>query len=304
MIEVVVTAERKRRWWRRGRKTFRRALPERWGEVPEKDRRLYYGWLIADEGKAISAILLHTLRLPAWAARALRVEEAAAMAGVLAWAKLKPDAEHLPFPSFRHRGTTYHFPTPNGENMTCIEYPLGDEYYTQFVQEESDGALLMLTATLVREECHDYRRVLREDDYRVPLHSRAEIRERANRLRDLPAEYQMAALLFFAGLKAYVHRVYGAHLFEDTGEEEDDDDDEQEDQIAKAPPKQDADPGFGWWGVLQDVAEAGLFGPMRDVYQASFHEVCLWLVRQRMKERDMRNAYSTPSRPQIHPDDV
>lgn len=303
MIDVVVTAERPGRWWRRARKTFRRALPERWDEVPDiRTRRLYYRWLMADERLGLQYIIMHRLRLPGWASRAMRVEEVAAMAGALAWMPLRPDCEALPFPSFRHQGVTYHFPTPKGENITCIEYPLADEYYTQFVQEQSDSALLMLTATLVREEEHDLARILREDDYRVPLYGRAEIRDRANRLRTLPGEYQMATLLFFAGLKAYVHRVYGAHIFEET--EDDQDDDNDDDQNEKRQAAQEADPGFGWWGVLQDVAEAGLFGPMRDVYQASFHEVCLWLVRQRIKEREMKNAYSTPPRPTTHPDDV
>jgi hypothetical protein len=40
--------------------------------------------------------------------------------------------------------------------------------------------------------------------------------------------------------------------------------------------------------VFQDVAEAGLFGTMKEVYQANFHEVCMWLVRKRIAERQMK----------------
>lgn len=288
MIPVTVTAERAPRWWwpRSTKKTWRRALPEDWREIPPRRRRLYYSLVVTDARAGMRQVVRQCLRLPAWALRAMRAEEVAAMAGALAWMLPKPDCERLPFPSFRHRGVNYHFPKPKGENMTCIEYPIADEYYLQFVRGGDESALLLLTATIVREQDADTSRNLREEDDRVPLHSRAEIVARANRLRTAPVEYQMAALLFFAGMKEYVHRVYGPHLFEMDDEDDTTETDEHEEKDPE--PDQDADAGFGWWGILQDVAEAGLFGNMRQVYQANFHEVCMYLVRQTIKVRQMR----------------
>jgi hypothetical protein len=290
MIPVVITATPPARWWRLRRvKTWRRRLPERWSDLPEPLRRLYYGFLLNAE-QGMPAVLRHCLRLPRWAFLAMRAEEVAALAGTLAWMQPEADCDTVPFPYFEYKGFRYYFPLPKGENLTCLEYPLADEYYMSVVQQGNDTALLLLLATICREQSFDHARVLREDDHRVPLNSRAEVTARANRLRGVPAEYQMAALLFFAGLKAYVHRVYGQHIFEI----DDDEEEEEEDDAGKKKPAPEADAGFGWWGVMQDVAEARLFGTMKDVYQASFHEVCMWLVRQRIKERQMRAAYNAP----------
>jgi len=300
MIPVVVTAERAGRWWWRRVMTWRRELPERWSDLPEPRRRLYYGFMLTGEQAGLRQVLRHCLRLPAWAFQAMRAEEVAALAGVLAWMQPAADCDTIPFPSFEWRKLTYHFPKPTGENLTCIEYPLADEYYLQFVQDGNDSALLLLLATICREECYDRHRVMREEDYRVPLHSRAEVIARANRLRGAPVEYQMSALLWYAGMKQYVHRVYGPHLFDlddedDNDETTTDDNDETPDNDPNDETTNDDSAGFGWWGVLQDVAEAGLFGTMKEVYQASFHEVCMWLVRQRIKERQMSAMYKAPA---------
>ena len=285
MIPVIVTAERATRWWpRKKKKTWRRELPEAWSEIAHRRRLTYYRLVVNDARAGLRQVAALCLRLPAWALRAMRAEEVAALTGALAWMTPEADCERLPFPHFGHRSVTYHFPRPKGENMTCIEYPLADEYYMQFVQGKDDTALLMLTATLVREEHPDPERALREEDPRVPLHSRAEVATRANRLRSAPREYQVAALLFFAGMKQYVHRVYGPHLFD----MDDEDDTEPNDDNDEMTPIDDPDAGFGWWGILQDVAEAGLFGTMKEVYQANFHEVCMFLVRQQIKARQMR----------------
>lgn len=289
MIPVIVTADRATWWWPRKKKhTWRRELPETWSEIPPRRRLKCYRLVVNDARAGLRQVLALCLRLPAWALRAMRAEEVAALTGALAWMTPAADCERLPFPNFEHGGVTYHFPRPKGENMTCIEYPIADEYYMQFVQGKDDTALLLLTATLVREEHPDQGRALREEDARVPLHSRAEIAARANRLRAAPTEYQVAALLFFAGMKEYVHRVYGPHLFDQDDEEPGTDSEEEHNEPENNDEQEDA--GFGWWGILQDVAEAGLFGTMKEVYQANFHEVCMYLVRQQIKARQMRAA--------------
>ena len=100
MIPVVVTAERRARWWRpRQIKTWRRQLPETWSEIPERRRRLYYGYLLTGEQAGLRQVIRHCLHLPAWAFQALRVEEVAALAGVLAWMQPAADCDTLPFRS-------------------------------------------------------------------------------------------------------------------------------------------------------------------------------------------------------------
>ena len=234
-------------------------------------------------------ILTRILDLPRWAMAAVPLPQLKELRALIEWMTPTPDCENAPWQYFEHRGRTWHMPKPMGENMTCIEYPLADEYYLKFVQDGDDSALLMLVATLVREESTDPQRRLREDDVRVALYSRAEISDRATVLRHLPVEYQMSVLMWYAGMKQYVHRVYGPHLFEpdydddETTESKEDDYEEIRDEK-----EEDSADGFGWWGVFQDVAEAGLFGTMKEVYQANFHEVCMWLVRKRIAERQMK----------------
>jgi hypothetical protein len=285
MPKVVITAARRRRWWPGTQtKTWTRTLPECWAELPNRRRRLYYGWALQGE-PGMLRILTHLLNLPRWAMGAVPAPQLREMRALIEWMTPAPDCENAPWAYFKYQGRIWHLPKPLGENMTCIEYPLADEYYLKFVQDGDDAALLMLVATLVREEHPDSARRLREDDPRTPLHSRAEVSARATALRRLPVEYQMTVLMWYAGMKQYVHRVYGPHLFEQEDDTEDDDHNEEEEK-----PIQDdnSGDGFGWWGVLQDVAEAGLFGTMKDVYQANFHEVCMWLVRKRIAERQMK----------------
>lgn len=296
MIPVTITASRQGRWWRRTRVvTWKRQLPEHWEDVPVRRRRHYCRLLLSENG--VRRVAQHLLRLPAWAIRALSPNQVAALEKALAWMQPKPDCVHLPFPSFRHHGQVYHLPKPKGENLTCIEYPMADEYFTEFLEQERDSALLLLCATICREENTDMAVVLRKDDPRIPLHSRAEVRDRAERLRGLPAEYQNAVLLYFAGLKEYINRTYGPWLF-------DDEDDGEEPQEEPTPdPKKPAQkgPDFGWWGIYQDVAEAGLFGHIEQVYQTAFHDVGMWLVRKQVQADTMR-INTTPTNTKKHDD--
>lgn len=292
MPTVVITAARRRRWWPgEHTHTWTRNIPERWADIPNRRRRLYYRLAMRGEVGQIQ-IIAHLLRLPRWVMQALTAAKMRELKALIAWMEPRPDCEVAPWPYLEYRGRTWHLPRTMGESLTCIEYPLADEYYLRFVQDGDDTGLLLLVATLVREDSNDHARTLREDDARVPLHSRAEVIARAQVLRHLPLEYQMSVLMWFAGMKAYVHRVYGAHLFEPTDEEDETteaQEEKEEDFLEEKEEKEeDSGDGFGWWGVLQDVAEAGLFGTMKQVYQANFHEVCMWLVRKRMAERQMR----------------
>lgn len=290
MISITITAER-RTWRGNVLKTWARQIPECWEDIPERRRRLYYSLWLRDEKHAAATILSDWLDLPRWAMRAISPGQIERLKQAIAWMQPAADCSVLPIRSFRWHGVQYHFPAPMGENITCIEYPMADEYYEAFTRDGQDSALLLLTATLVREANRDQATVLREDDARVPLHSRAEILQRANHMRNLPAEYQIAVLLFFAGLKKYVYRTYGPHLFEGYDPDEAAEDNETQDEQPVEEPSGSA--AFGWWGAFQDVAEAGLFGTIKQVYQHSFHEVCMYLVRSRMKAREMEAAYRT-----------
>lgn len=282
MIPVTITAIRPGRWWRREKVVeWKRKLPERWEDVSDRRRPHYYRLLLSENGLRSAAIQL--LGLPAWAIRAMKPDQWAALENALSWMSPVPDCAKLPFKQFAYNDITFFFPGQKGENISCLEYAIADEYFTEFVSQDRDSALLLLCATICREGHRSRAERLRRDDQRAPLHSRAEVIERASYLRGLPVEYQMASLMYFAGLKEYVNKTYGPWLF-------DDDDADEEYQPKKNENSPPPAPNFGWWGVYQDVAEAGLFGTIEQVYQASFHDVAMWLVRQTIKSEAVRQS--------------
>ena len=284
---VRITADRPRRWWRwRRAYVWNRSLPESWGGIPEADRRLFFSALCRRGVPALRGILFHLLKVPRWAFVEIQPELIAQLIECIKWMVPSPDCDRPIFPNFKHRGTKYHAPAPKGENVRCLEFPIADEYYLKFVEAADPTALLMLTAALYREADPDSARALARGDIRMPLHNRNEIKSRANKLRTLPLEYQMAALFYFAGLKQFINKVYGPWLFDSPDEDE-----EQEDEEAmKLSGKRIHKPDFGWWGTFQDVAESGVFGNVKAVHQSFLHDVCVYLVRQMIRAEEQRTA--------------
>lgn len=297
MKQVDITIVRPRRWWRwRKTSVWRREIPESWTDVPDSRRLRFWSWAVTlPLAEATEQILREILHLPAWAWPLLDAEAKAKVSELLGWVAPKADAADMPLRKFEHRGTVYHFPSPQGDNVVCLEYPIADDFFGAAI-EGKPGAATHLLATLCRENRNDHHATLLNDDPRQPLLSRADALDRAKRLQGVPTEIETAALLYFAGLKAFVLKVYGKWIF-DMSDDEETDDDEDNPEPDPTPPPASRWPNFGWWGIFQDVAESGAFGPVPQVHQTSFHEVCIWLVRQRVKAEQMKESTSTTSRP-------
>lgn len=223
--------------------------------------------------------------LPRWVRQQISDLDFSGLTMLLDWMQVEPDCEDIPIKTFVHKGVTYHFPAPKGQNVCCLEYALADDTYTKFVDGAADN-LPQLVATIIRESDTDKAGALKRNDKRVALYSKSEAEERSHRQRKLPPEYTVQALLYFGGLKAYIHRVYGSWLFEASEDDEGDEDAPKESKASRGP-------DFGWWGMFQQVAEAGVFGNLQQVYQTSIHDVCIFLVRKRI-EADSVNANSSP----------
>lgn len=287
MLKIVLTLNNARRSWIPfRRRAFVLNLPEMWSEVqPLARRQRWWRWIISLPGPAAQRAMLRDL-LPLRYRRRLRPMEFAALAHHLAWTAPDMQCEQVPIPHFTHAGRMYYFPTPKGENTTCLEYAIADDYYKEFAAGDTE-ALFRLSATLWRERDTDSAATLRRGDKRVLLNDKAEIEHRVRVLREAPADFHLQALYFFAGLKQYVHRIYGTWLFEPT-----DDDDDADDEAVR--PTNNG-PDFGWWGVFQQVASEGVFGhDVRLVYQAALHEVCVHLVRRRVEAQRMGST-QTPA---------
>lgn len=301
-ITVAISTARRAWGWTR-RATFRRELPESWKEVSATRRRRWLSWWLESPADAPERIARDALRLPGWAWRAMGSAEKSALLEKFAWTEPKPDCENVWFSSFRWKRRTYYFPTPKGENMTAIEYACAEDYY-KALDGGDERSLLLLAATFWRERERDADAGLRRGDERVPLYDKAEVEARADRLANAPAEVTMQALLYFAGLKLYVHRVYRTWLFEDSDGEDDDEEADGSESPRRSQASDTDGPDFGWWGTFQYVAEMRVFGNVREVYQTPFHEVCVFLVRKRMEADRLRSAGNFSPQKQRDDDDI
>lgn len=301
MIEAVITEER-RHWNPFRRRRFRVSLPESWDDLAQPRRRaLWWRWALTlpPAGAARAMVRDCLRRLPRRIRKRLTLLDMAGFSSALAWVKAEPDCLAVPVASWTVGGTAYHLPKAQGFNVTCLEFALADDFYQRFLDDKSEATLRSLVATLLREGDADPESVLRRGDVRAPLYSLDEVAARAERLKKLPAEAHLATLLYFAGLKAYVHRLYGTWLF-------DADDDEEEDPTHDPSPEGeggDGLPNFGWWDVFQATAEIGLFGPVEDfyprpsVYQTPIHTLCQHLVRKRVEAERQKKAAAAHNRP-------
>lgn len=267
------------------RQIYRRALPASWKEVPEPRRLPLWQALCSAPGDAGRvAALRYLLQLPRAVFFGLDALDAARLLDGLPWLAVRPDPAPV-FDSFRHRRVRYFLPSGHGLNLVALEYPIADDAFLDYVTTGKPEALRLLCATLCREEETDRKAAERRGDRRVPLRSRYEAEARAERLRDLPDYIQQAVLLYFAAVKEYVHGSYGKVLFEQP------DQDENGNPVVTS-----TTPSLGWWSLYFSTATEGPFGnDVETLYQAPFHDVCLYLVdRIRMqKESEMRDKMAS-----------
>jgi hypothetical protein len=289
MIEAILTNNKRRRWNPFRRRRFVLRIPQRWEEVtPLARRERWWRWVATlTPPEAKRRIMRDMIPMP-WRRKMLDAEQGAIVAH-LEWVMPVPDAEMIPLESFYHRDIRYVFPKPKGPNVSCVEFALCDDYYKEFVGGDAE-ALLRVSACVWREEDEGEREMLKRGDERVLIHSQAEVEARVVKMAGAPQEVHIQALMWWMGMKMLVNKMYGRWLFEE--DEEDDDEEEQDTQK----PEVATGPNFGWWGIFLDVAESGVFGPLEKVYQASIHDICIFLVKKRA-EANRSPESPTPTTP-------
>jgi len=275
--------------WLFGKTKYRRDLPTKWGEVAPARRLPLVRGLLAGGGLAgrIEALRL-LLNIPKHIFLALDDLDVAALLACTEWLDCAPTPEPILL-SFEHAGKVYHAPKSHGLNLLALEFPIADEAFGNFVRTGDLDALRLLVGTLYREENPDKAAAERRGDVRVPLLSRWEAEARASRLDGLPSEVATAALLYFAGVKLFVNQAYGKALFADT-------EDAEKSPDGKPAESHTANP-IGWWGVYFSLAEDGPFGRnVEEVYQTSFHDVCLYLAdrKRTMARMQMQQRMQSP----------
>lgn len=277
--------------WMRPR-TYRRSLPASFQEVPEERRLPLWRALLAAPGEAGRVRALQVLLdVPPAVFLRLDGDQVAALLEALPWLVAKPDPAPA-LTSFPFQDRTYFFPTAHGMNLAAIEYPVADDAFMAYAKTGQPESLRLLCGALLREQEPDEALAIQRGDRRVPLLSRAQASHRAGVFRDLPDHIQIAALLYFAGVKEFVRRAYGPVLFEEP------DTDEHGNLL-----QSNTRPSLGWWSLYYSVATDGPFGDLKAVYQTGFHDVCLYLVERirQQKDAEMRAQMASSSFGQPHP---
>lgn len=254
-------------------------IPQSWWEVPERQLlpvlRLLNQPLISAQAAELRILSLLT-GIRRSVLGAIRPSDLVAMCSHLSWLYQSAGPSPL-MDSFAYMGMIYYLPKPKGENMTCLEFALCEDYYeaatTADDPTEAARAMLLLTATLCRQGQADKEAARAQGDLRVPLTAREEVEVRAERLQHLPPEYVHMALLYWVGTKEYLSDLYGKWLFEKAQSDDDTTDPEDPEPNRK-------NQLFGWWGVYMDVAEKNIFGNLDAVHHTNLHTLCMYLVKQ------------------------
>jgi hypothetical protein len=191
------------------------------------------------------------------------------------WVLPKTDCSTIIVRSFLIKGVEYVAPTAMGSNMSIAEFVVADEQYAEAVKG-NPKALQTLAAIMYRPAETNATLAAKQGDQRVKFYHVDEAEQRPQ----YPDHIHAAALLFFSGVKYWVHNTYGPYIFEEP------DTDDNGNPI----PTGNNTPNFGWWGILQMVAESQVFGTLEQVYQANLHEICIYLVRKKSEQDALLEA--------------
>lgn len=281
-MQVELTTNR-RRWTLFLRRRFVFQLPTTWDECPNRNK--LFRMAITDP-VAARWHLIRSLVPRRWRLHIPKMEMGSLFVAT-EWITPQSRCDVLPITSVTIKGKTYVAPGANGTNVCAGEFVVADEQYTAAIAGDATAAQ-KLTAILYREKEADTRLAARLGDERVRFYHLQE----TEYAPQFPQEVQAAATLYFSGLKKWVSDVYGPHIFEQP------DEDENGNPIHTP----DTAPNFGWWGILQTIAESGTFGNMDQVYQANIHEVCIYLVRKKTEADKMKEAVSNSQKSNTHDD--
>lgn len=263
-----------------GRREYRVSIPESWDDAPPAMRMRWWKRAVAlSPMQAQYEALTDLLKsLPRRIRRRIPAHDIAAMTHALRWLPSAPNCVDVPLPQIDIKGITFYLARPKGQNVCCGEFAVCDDLYKLVATKNDTDALEMLTAVLYRQADKDPMSALARGDERAPYYNKDEARARLHFWGTPPPEMQMAALMYFAGLKMYIHKMYGRFIFDDAGDDDDD-----------GATNASTGPQFGWWGTFQQVAEGGVFGRhVTEVYQSFLHEVCVYLVRKQQQADAMR----------------
>lgn len=269
-VEVVTNRRDRRLLWMR---RFFFSVPEKWADLSPRRKRQWWQWaLLFPPDEATTRMAAQCA--PWYLRRLLPPDEIAQISTALAWASPVVDNE-LVFPYTRLRCSLFASAKEKGENMSCLEFAVCDDLYNTYIEKQHPEKANLLSHIVYRPVDNDKQAGISRGDTRVPFRGQSEAQYQLAYYGPLPDHIVGHAMVYFSGVKRFVHDTYGSWIFQ------------------PAASAQDDGPNYGWWGIFQAVAESGVFGTIEQVYQASIHEVCVFLVRKRyeaQKTEEMHNS--------------
>jgi hypothetical protein len=261
-------------------------IPQSWLEYIEQGhdaRHALQLLLTQPELKAKLTLLKGILKLPKALFKALEDSDVAAMLSILDW--LKPDASPIAIiPEFTHKGITYYAPSHKFENGTALEFALAEEYFKKCVENPDDKALLDLTAVIyLPSPIPDHSSPITQ---KRKLIDREGVKHYAQIFQEIDSIIPIAAFLYFAGVKKYIHDTYGAFIFEQPEETD------ETPTTNNQQPTTNAEP-FGWWGIFMELAQNPI--NIDAIHQMNFHALCVWLVRSKINSDKMKQLFEKPT---------
>lgn len=162
----------------------------------------------------------------------------------------------------------YYFPGEKMENATVAQFALADRYYMWLAKAidnenadkiiECTTALLCILARRPEDPVISYQQIKRE----IPL------------MRKRYLKYATVAIEYFTPCKYFIYETYGPLIFSSGGSDRPND--------------------LGWDGTVMGVAESGIMGTMKDVYQVNLYEFLTYLVKKKQDDSELNNPKRKP----------
>jgi hypothetical protein len=170
-------------------------------------------------------------------------------------------------PGFWHRGRYYAMPQPNLDDVTYGEWTWISFYMEQIKAnpEQAEQHFSSLAAVICRPLRPWWqRRSEYFDGYpRIRL-NQATIERRAKRFQSLPFWAKLAAVDYAERAALFLRSAYRDMFTGPAGGS-----------------------GFGWPGMALSLAEAGTFGPEKEIQHVNIHKICLYAVKRIRDQREM-----------------
>ncbi len=267
------------------RGVIRRTLPSRWEDLTPQ--QVWHCIDMVIRGQSLGQVAEYLLQLPAFIQDRLTDEERYDLLRCISWMHIdtKSTAPAAPYIEMKG-GDRLHMPSDKFASVTCLEYVLLDELYTEYIVDQDPEREHRLVSIVLRPSGPS------DDpasDPRVKLLSIEQTDQWVDAVRHLPESIRVYIITLISANRAMVHEQYGHWLFTETPAV-------VPDQNGGEIDTQPTDSGlnFGWWGAYLDVAADGVFGTYDQVLHTPFHTVCMHMVRKveaaRLRKQEQDHA--------------